>query len=178
MPEKQIPVYLERTLDTEMPELRPYLWAGASVLDVGCGPGTITLDVAEAVQPGTVVGIDIDEPMISKSIELAAESGYTTTTFKVMDTHSLDFPDQTFDLVYSHTAFHSFRDPVVALVEQKRVTKPDGWVIAAGVRDWGLVPRYPPTPIWDRVYEAWVRYEAFIRDHPESDMPKPLAERN
>jgi len=60
MKTKKIP-YLGRTLDENVPELKPYLRPGANVLDVGCDPGTITLGVAEAVKPGEVVGIDLDE---------------------------------------------------------------------------------------------------------------------
>jgi ubiquinone/menaquinone biosynthesis C-methylase UbiE len=155
--------YLERTLDEDVPELRPYLRQGAKVLDVGCGPGTITLGVAQAVASGEVVGIDLDEGSIKKAIELATEYQASNVSFSVMDTHSLEFPDSSFDIVFSHTALHSFVDPVRALTEEKRVTKNGGWVIAAGVRDWGLVPRYPPTPHWDSVYEARLRYADSVR---------------
>ncbi len=170
MSEKKIP-YLERTLDIEVPELIPYLRAGMNVLDVGCGPGTITLDVAEVVKPGKVVGIDIDERKLQKALALAAESGADNATFQIMDAHTLDFPDQTFDLVYTHTALHSVRDPVYALKEQKRVTKEGGWIMAAGLRDWGYIPRYPPTPTWDSVYETHARYADFLRENPDHREP-------
>jgi len=154
---KKIP-YLDRALEETVPELKPFLKRGRKVLDAGCGPGTITLGVAAAVDPGEVVGFDPSEESIEKASELAREKGTANVSFRVMDTHSIDFPDGTFDLVYSHTALHAFRNPVGALVEQKRVTKPGGWLVAAGVRDWGLVPRFPPTPNWERVYEARDRY--------------------
>jgi SAM-dependent methyltransferase len=157
MTERKIP-FTERALDTDVPEILPYLRAGNSVLDVGCGPGTITRGVAQRVSPGQVVGIDAAADMISRANELAAERPLRNLSFRVMDMHALDFADATFDVVFSHTAFHGFVDPVRALKEQKRVTKKGGWVIASGVRDWGLVPRYPPTPLWDKLYNAWMRH--------------------
>lgn len=166
--------YLERTLDETLPELKAYLTTGAKVLDIGCGPGTITCGVAEVVKPGEVVGIDIDPESIEKAEELAAKGGLRNISFRLMDTHTLDFPEQTFDIVFSHTALHEFIDPVGALKEQKRVTKTNGWVIAAGVRDWGLVPRYPPTPTWDRLYESWVQYYDFRCHLPDSEMRRTL----
>ena len=173
MAERKIP-YLDRSLDNDVPELRDYLNKGAKVLDVGCGPGTITCGVAEVVNPGEVVGIDVKDDMIRQAAAFAAESGADNVTYRLMDTHALDFPDQTFDVVFSHTAAHGFQAPVEALREQKRVTRRGGWVIAAGVRDWGLVPRYPPTPIWDSVYEAWAQHYDFRCSHPEANKPLPL----
>jgi SAM-dependent methyltransferase len=75
-------------------------------------------------------------------------------SFQVGDSHSLDFEAGTYDLVYSHTAAHFFFDPVRALREQARVTKPGGWVIASGVRDQLITARYPECPNWQRVVEA------------------------
>lgn len=162
MAERAIP-YTERTVETDVPEILPYLKAGDRVLDVGCGPGTISCGVARLVSPGALVGIDVAADMIAKATELAAVRGVPNVSFRVMDTHGLDFPDSSFDVVFSHTAFHGFVDPVRALREQKRVTHEGGWVIAAGVRDWGLIPRYPPTPLWDRVYEARLKYAGSMR---------------
>ncbi len=170
MSTKKIP-YVDRTLHETVPELLPYLRPGFSVLDIGCGPGTITLGVAEVVHPGEVVGIDINEERLQKATEMASDKGLKTVTFQAMDTHILDFPDNTFDVVFSHTALHAFRDPLAVLKEQKRVAKPGGWVIAAGVRDWGFIPRYPPTPTWDSLYDTWARYEDFRREHSELGEP-------
>ncbi len=50
------------------------------------------------------------------------------------------------------------------------MTKSGGWVIAAGVRDWGLVPRYPPTPLWDKVYDARIRYAEAMRGRGLGDI--------
>ena len=147
-----------RTLDNEIPELKPYLHPGITVLDVGCGYGTITLGVANVIKPGKVVGVDIAKKYIDGAQEWATQVEHSgNITFQVGNSYRLDFPDHAFDLVYSHTALHFFIDPVLGLEEQKRVTKPDGWVIALGVRDY-IIFRYPQCPNWDKVYDAYHRY--------------------
>jgi ubiquinone/menaquinone biosynthesis C-methylase UbiE len=154
--------FVQRTLEHDLPGLLAYLHAGARVLDVGCGSGSITLDVATAVAPGAVVGVDVMEDRISSAARLASDRGVTNVAFEVGDAHTLRFPDHTFDVVYSHTVLHSLIDPPRALSEQRRVAKPGGWVIASGVRDWGFSPRYPACPALDRIYEAWMRYHELL----------------
>jgi ubiquinone/menaquinone biosynthesis C-methylase UbiE len=149
---------LNRTLEHDVPGLFGYLHAGARVLDVGCGPGSITLDVATAVAPGAVVGVDVMEDRISTAARLASDRGVKNASFEVSDAHVLRFPDNIYDVVYSHTVLHSLIDPSRALSEQRRVAKPGGWVIASGVRDWGFSPRYPACPALDRIQEAWISY--------------------
>lgn len=151
--------YLKRTIEESCPELIPYLRVGANVLDVGCGPGSITLGVAETVKPGEVVGIDLTADSIEKATQLAHQNGVSNVTFKVGDAHHLELPDDTFDVVYSNTVAHGFIDPVQAFREQKRVAKPGGWVIANGVRDWGFSSsRYPACRKLDQIWDALVRY--------------------
>jgi ubiquinone/menaquinone biosynthesis C-methylase UbiE len=148
---------IPRTLDGSMPELKEYLKPGSTVLDVGCGPGTITVGVAEAVKPGKVVGIDVDEERIEQAREEARNRDAGNVAFQVADICESDLPDDTFDVVYSHTVLHYHIDPVKSLTEQKRVAKKDGWVIASGVRDWGFSPRYPLCPAWEEVWAAYSR---------------------
>ena len=149
-----------RTLDSEIPDLKPFLKPGMKVLDVGCGTGTITLGVAEAVNPGTVVGVDPDSGSLARAEKLAGQVKHAGNfTFQVGDSHRLDFLDGTFDVVYSNTVLHFFLDHAVAVKEQARVTKKGGWVIASGVRDWGGAPFFhPSSPNWDKVIEALLRY--------------------
>ncbi len=148
----------KRTLEEDIPELKQFLKTGANVLDVGCGTGTITLGVAEAVKPGEVVGIDRGKDRVDVAREWAAQNPQTKNiTYQVGDSHQLDFPDNTFDVVYSHTVMHFFLDPIMGLKEQKRVTKPGGWVIASGVRD-HVSLRHPHCPNWEKLCEAYRRY--------------------
>jgi SAM-dependent methyltransferase len=155
---KSIP-YLERTLENNFPELKPYLRPGVKVLDIGCGPGNLTIGVAQAIYPGTVVGLDVKQERIEQAATLASQEETDNVSFEVGDVHNLKYADESFDVVYSHTAFHSFVDPLQALAEQRRVTTKGGWVIAAGVRDWGLVNRYPACPYWDMAWDAWARHD-------------------
>ena len=155
----------DRTLQQDMPELLPYLRPGLSVLDVGSGFGTISLDVADAVRPGVVVAIDPDESRVQASREWVARRGSPdNVTFQVGDAHRLDFPDGEFDLVYSHTVIHFLLDPLTALKEQARVTNSGGWVVAAGVRELIDSVRNPPCPNWDRVLEARRLYSERLLD--------------
>ena len=160
--------YLERSLDETFPELRQYLSPGASVLDVGCGPGSITLGVAEAVSPGKVVGVEPAGGRVSIGTVSAEKRNIRNVTFVEGDAHRLDFPDDSFDVVYSHTVLHCLIDPVGALREQMRVVKSGGWVIAAGVHDWGFTPRYPACPTLDKVFEAHVRYHENLQKRYQS----------
>ncbi len=153
-----------RSLEENLPELMEYLQPDTKVLDVGCGSGTITLGVAKAVKPGAVVGIDPVEFAIQIASRFAAERKVPNATFEVGDSYCLPFPDSAFDVVYSYTVLHYFNDPLRALREQMRVVKPGGWLVAAGVREWGMVRRYPPCPAWDKAVDARIRW---IETHRE-----------
>lgn len=103
-----------RRLDIQCPPLRAHLKSGMKVLDIGCGPGPVTLDVAEAVYPGAVVGVDFSSTSIIQA-RAAAEGGrVTNVTFQVDDTYGLDLAEATFDLVYSTNVFVWLREPVQA----------------------------------------------------------------
>ena len=122
----------KRNLNRDIPELMDFLHRGAKVLDIACGNGSITMDVADAVVPGEVAGVARTSKDLETAWELHDERSYVdNVTFKVSDAHELDFPDSTFDIVYSHTVVHFLLDPVASLKEQLRVTKKGGWVIAS-----------------------------------------------
>jgi len=169
-------IYSVRTLDDGIPELKQYLQPGMKVLDVGCGPGPITLDVAQMVKHGTAFGIEPMAGRIAAAVELAEQRNITNVIFDVASAFDLPFPDDSFDVVYSHTVLHHLIDPVQALREQKRVTKREGYVIAAGVRDLALVQRYPRCPMLEKVFQAWARYNESIgkqRHWKDHDALKP-----
>jgi len=139
-----------------LPHLRP----GMSVLDCGCGPGTITAGLAEVVEPGTVTGIDLEPEQIERARSLAAERGLDNLRFEVGDIYRLRFPDATFDAVFAHNVLEHLRDPLQALREMRRVLKPGGLI---GVRDpdYGSGLWEPSTPLLRETSELLLR----IREH-------------
>lgn len=160
----------ERRLDLLCPPLRSYLKSGMNVLDIGCGPGPVTLDVAEAVYPGEVVGVDFSAPSITQARAAAEAAQYKNITFQVGDTYKLEFADETFDLVYSTNLLGWLREPVRALAEQRRVTKRGGWVFAQ-LGDYGNIIFYPSCPALDQYLAALAAFrdlgdsEAHINSH-------------
>jgi SAM-dependent methyltransferase len=108
------------------------LTPGLALLDVGCGPGTITIDLAARVAPGRVVGIDRADDVIVQATAAASEQGATNVTFQTGDVYALDFDDASFDVVHAHQVLQHLTDPVAALEEMRRVLRPGG---VLGVRD-------------------------------------------
>lgn len=123
-----------RTVEQDAAFLLPYLRSGMSLLDCGCGSGSITVGLASIVTPGQVIGIDIDieESVIEQATSRAIEDGISNVTFKVASVYELPFPDQSFEGVFAHTLLEHLREPMRALAEMKRVLKLGGIV---GLRD-------------------------------------------
>ncbi|MFE7467658.1 class I SAM-dependent methyltransferase [Streptomyces sp. NPDC057499] len=118
---------------------------GLSVLDVGCGPGTITADLAALVAPGRVTAVDTSAEVLSGAAEMAAERGLDNVEFTVADVHDLDFPDDSFDVVHAHQVLQHVGDPVRALREMRRVCRPGG-IVAARDSDYAAMAWYPEVP--------------------------------
>src|SRR5690349_25086699 len=91
--------HIWRTALNSAAYLLPHLQQGMSILDVGCGPGTITVDLAELVAPGRVVGIDSSPEVVEQARAHAAERGVTNVEFRVGDAYALEFADGEFDVV-------------------------------------------------------------------------------
>ena len=134
--------------------LVPRLSEGMSVLDCGCGPGPLTLGFAEIVAPGWVVGIDIEPSMIDQANALAADSDMENLEFQVADIYDLPFEDGEFDVVFSSAVTEHLSDPIRALREILRVTKPGG--IGAVIRtDWSFPFIVPECPELSRFFELF-----------------------
>jgi ubiquinone/menaquinone biosynthesis C-methylase UbiE len=110
----------------------PHLHPGMDLLDCGCGPGSITVDLAEAVAPGNVVGIDLQPHLVEQARALAAERGVTNVRFEVASVYELPFPDGSFGAVFTQGMLMYLREPVRALQEMRRVLRPGG---VAGVKE-------------------------------------------
>src|SRR5690242_631210 len=89
-----------RTAENSAGHLLPHLRPGLSLLDVGSGPGTITVDLAQRVAPGRVTALEITEAALRLTRDHARECGQDTVDFAVGDVHALDLPDASFDVVH------------------------------------------------------------------------------
>jgi SAM-dependent methyltransferase len=112
------------------------------LLDMGCGPGAITLDLAAVVASGEVVGIDIEPLQVERAQALATERRVPNARIEAGDAYALPFPDGAFDAVFAHTALFHLRDPLAALREFRRVLRPVG---VMGIRDFAAFPTPEPT---------------------------------
>ncbi|MCX4680217.1 class I SAM-dependent methyltransferase [Streptomyces sp. NBC_01433] len=133
-------------------ELRP----GLAVLDVGCGPGTITADLAALVAPGPVTAVDTGRDILDQAAAVAAERGLDNVTFATADVHALDFPDDSFDVVHAHQVLQHVGDPVRALREMRRVCRPGG-LVAVRDSDYAAMTWYPEVPGLDEWQELYGR---------------------
>jgi ubiquinone/menaquinone biosynthesis C-methylase UbiE len=152
-----------RTADLAASALLPHLRPGMRLLDVGCGPGSITLDLAAVVAPGAVVGIDIQPALVERARELADERGTTNVRFEVADVNTLDIEAQ-FDAAFAHMVLMHLPDPVGVLTRIRRALTPSG-VIGVLDPDLGTTVRWPSSPVWERFLELRLR----AHEHQGSD---------
>lgn len=96
------------------------------LLDVGCGPGSISVGLAKYMPEGQVTGVDLSESVLEKARHLASEQQVPNITFQTANIHALPFPDATFDVVHTHQTICHCRDAVGAIKELLRVTKRGG----------------------------------------------------
>ena len=139
-----------RTADNSAGYLLPLLRPGLDLLDVGCGPGTITVDLAARVAPGRVVGIDVSADPLAEARMVADRAG-VEVTFEVGDVYALGVDDDSFDVVHAHQVLQHLTDPVAALGEMARVCRPGG-VIAVRDVDYGAFVTFPA----DEGLERWL----------------------
>ena len=145
-----------RTAANSAAYLLPHLRDGLDLLDVGCGPGTITLDLAQAVGSGRVVGLDQVAAPLEGARAAAAARGDERTTFEVGDVYALPFEDDSFDVTHAHQVLQHVADPVAALREMARVTRPGG-IVAARDADYEVMTWYPPSAGLDRWLQVYRR---------------------
>jgi SAM-dependent methyltransferase len=126
-----------RTIENSAAYLIPHLRAGVRLLDVGCGPGTITADFAGRLGLDFVLGIDASVDVIAE-----AQRDYPNVSFAVGDVYRMNFPDGSFDIVHAHQVLQHLADPVAALKEMRRVVRPGG-IVAARDADYGSFTWYP-----------------------------------
>lgn len=122
----------------------PYLRPGMTLLDAGCGPGSITVDLAKIIAPAQVIGVDINEQHLNLATRYAHLRGVENVRFQPGDLTQLDFPDGSFDAVFVHGVIE-FLNAERAFSEIYRVLKPGG-VVGARHGDFGGFLIFPEQP--------------------------------
>lgn len=155
--ESVVAAHATRTIANSAAYLEPYLSPGAALLDVGCGPGSITVEFADRLGPdGSVLGIDYGAEVISRAKASSADS---RAAFQVMDLYALEVEDDSYDIAHAHQVLQHVSDPVAALKEMARVVRPGG-VIAVRDADYAGMHWAPASPVldqWQSIYRQVAR---------------------
>jgi SAM-dependent methyltransferase len=147
-----------RTAAKEGSFFLPHLRPGMDVLDCACGPGSITIGLPEAVQPGLVTGIDVDEVAIEIARSVTREQGVDNIRYETGSAYALPYDAASFDAVFAHALLEHLSEPLEALAEMKRVLRPGGLV---GIRSTDLdhILMEPEDPTLLRANELRIRVQ-------------------
>ena len=161
-----------RTAADSAAYLLPHLRPGMSLLDVGCDPGTITLDLATqlddgAGRAGRVVGVDSAPAAIEAARAEARRRAQEGVRFEVADVTALPYEDGSFDVVHAHQILHHLPDRVAALREMARVAAPGG-LLAVRECDYGSMRWWPDSPGLDRWMAIYQELSAGNRAHSDA----------
>lgn len=143
-----------------------HLKSGMSLLDCGCGPGTVTLDLAEIVAPGQAIGTEIEESQVAIARENASKRNVSNIRFEVANIYKLPFEDAFFDAVYISAVLGNLQTPVRGLREALRVLKPGG-VIGVKEFDHGGDIVYPFGPSLRKYNDLYLRLRRENGHDPE-----------
>jgi len=129
--------------------LMPHLKPGLRVLDAGCGPGSISVGLAEAIALGELRGIDTEPSQVEMAARAAADRGLGNAEFSVADVRAMPFEDGWFDVVHCGDLLAFVSDTGAALKEIRRVLKPGGILGCREIiMDAFLIhPDPPPSPL-------------------------------
>ena len=157
----------ERTAESHAAFFLPHLKRGMHLLDCGCGPGTITLGLAELLAPGEVVGTEIEHSHVALARENASRLGIGNARFETADLYELPFADASFDAIFISAVLGNLQEPIRGLRETYRVLKPGGVI---GVKEFDhsgdLV--YPADPAIEKYGELYLRLRRENGHDPET----------
>jgi ubiquinone/menaquinone biosynthesis C-methylase UbiE len=130
--------------------------SGMRVLDLGCGSGAVTRDVARRIGPaGQVVGLDPSPALLSEATELLAREGLTDAVeFQLGDARALPFPSADFDVVLAVTTLAHLPEADQAILELVRVTRPGGQVGIFDLDGDGVILAHPDRSLTRRIIAA------------------------
>lgn len=114
---------------------RAGLQPGMRVLDLACGPGVVTMQLARLAHPGLVTGVDLSEDLLGEARQLARAEGAVNVEYACANVYELTLPDHTYDFVYARLLFQHLEFPERALAQVCRVLKPGGILCVLDIDD-------------------------------------------
>ena len=142
-----------QALETAEERIPLYLKVGLKdarlILDVGCGPGMVTRDIAHLTK-GKVIAIDDSKDMIKVAKEILKM--YKNVELRTGNAEKLPFDDNMFDVVTCNLLLMWADDPQKVVKEMARVTKPSGIVLASLEPDYGGKLHWPENPKVDPIF--------------------------
>ena len=144
-----------RTAENSAAYLLPHLASGQRLLDVGCGPGTLTVDLARRVAPAEVIGIDVSADVIAEATATASAAAVSHVTFRAGDFRDAGFEPGSFDVVHAHQVLQHLRDPVGALRDMSTLAGPHG-LVAVRDSDYSAFAWAPEDGALDRWLEVYL----------------------
>jgi ubiquinone/menaquinone biosynthesis C-methylase UbiE len=153
--------HAKRTADMAAAFFLPFIRPGTRLLDVGCGPGSITAGLAQRVAPAETIGIDPSPSVIETAKLLSNANVAEHLAFEVGSIYEPRFAAETFDAVFVHQVLQHLSRPVDALRQMLSILKPGG---VLGVRDvdWGSTTFYPES---DGIRRFLTLYYELARRH-------------
>lgn len=146
--------HLRRTAEEAAAFLLPRIPVGARLLDVGCGPGSITAGLAQHTNGGSVLAIDVVGDVLRGARDLLAERDIHNADLSSASVYRLPIADAAFDVAYAHQVLQHLSRPVEALREMRRVLKPGG-LIAVRDADYGTMVHWPKDRRLDRFQQIY-----------------------
>jgi len=158
VPAEAFGIMTARTLANSPPALLARLAPGRSVLDVGCGPGTLTIEIARHVAPGAVVGMDVNPEMIAAAETASPPGAIPGLVFYRGDIQRSDW-DREFDIVNAARVLQWIPDAGAAVAAMARAARPGGAVVVLDF-DHGKARWTRPPAEWTRFYRAFLAWRA------------------
>lgn len=153
-----------RTVKNSAQYVVPFIAVDAQILDVGCGPGSLTNDFGSKCPQGSVIGVDISENVV----QIATASAHrANVSFEIMDAYNLPFANNSFDVVHAHQVLQHVNDPVALITEMSRVVRPTG-VIAVRDSRYSAFEWSPKSSELDRWLTTYISIAKFCQGEPNA----------
>lgn len=133
---------INRTAESHLGFLLPHLKPGMRILDCGCGPGSLTLSLAETANPEQIIGTDLEESQLEIARSEAVRRNIDNASFEIASIYDLPFESNSFDIVVISAVIGNLQEPLRGFNEVHRILKTGG-IIAVKEFDHGGDLFYP-----------------------------------